>query len=235
MISLVIPMYNEENNVENTLKRLDEVMKKLKAQYEIVVVNDGSSDNTLEVLNKAQKEYKKLSILSYLPNKGPGAAFREGFTKAKGDIIITLDADLSFSPDDIPRLLEKIQDADVVIGSQHMKGAKMINIPAWRIFVSKVAIALDKLILNIKLTSLSSFFVAYKSNVIKNLNFVSNGFDAQPEIIVKLYKQGRKIKEIPCDLKWSDKRVNRLSLKKLLKEIKKRFELWIYLKKEQSL
>ena len=129
------------------------------------------------------------------------------------------------------RLLEKIKEADVVIGSQHMKNAKMENIPLWRVLVSKAAIHMDRFFLGVKLSSVSSFFVAYKKDIIKNLVFRSNGFDAQCEILVKLYKKGYKIKEIPCTLRWSDNRKNRLTFKKLLKEIEKRIRLWVYLNK----
>lgn len=232
MISIVIPMYNEAENVEDTLKKVNDVLSGLKEKYEIITINDGSSDKTLEILHNSKKKYKNLTIISYAPNKGPGNAFREGFAKAKGDIIITMDADLSFSPDYIPEMLNKMQDADVVIGSQHMKGAKMENIPAWRVFVSKVAIGLDRFVLGVPLSSLSSFFVAYRKEALNSVNFISHGFDAQCEILVKLYKKGYQIVEIPCTLKWSEKRKNRLSFKKLLKEVNKRFMLWSYLKKE---
>src|SRR3989344_3375571 len=207
MISIVVPVYNEEKIIKYSFNQIKETMDTINEPYEIVFVNDGSSDNTLQELTELQKKSKNLRIISYTPNKGPGAAFREGFKKAKGDKIITIDADLSFSPKDIPRLLEELKDdVQVVLGSQHMKGAKMENIPWIRVMASKSAVFLDRRRLNVKLSTLSSFFALYKADVIKNVEFTENGFSAQPEILTTLYRNKVNIKEIPCTLRWSDKK-----------------------------
>jgi len=229
MISIVIPMFNEENDVKKTLQKVSKVLKKTKQPFEIISVDDGSSDKTLQVLNKSKRKYRNLRVISHEMNKGPGAAFRTGFAAAKGDIIITMDADLSFSPEYIPQMLKELKDADVVIGSQHLRKGNIQNVPQWRIFVSKAAVFLDRLMLGVKLSSLSSFFVAYKAPVIKKIQFKSNSFDAQCEIIAKLYKKGYHIKEIPCILRWSNERKNRLSFKKLIGEILRRIKLWVYI------
>ncbi|MBD3164416.1 glycosyltransferase [Candidatus Woesearchaeota archaeon] len=230
MISIVIPAYNESETIESTIKKIRGVMKNLGEEWELIIVDDCSSDNTLKKIRAFKKKYEFLRIFSHKKNLGPGAGFRTGFKQAEGDIIITNDADSSFSPKDIPRLLSEIKNADVVIGSQHMEGARMINVPIKRVIASKAALFLDRLFLGVRLSSLSSFFVAYRKNVIKTLNFESNGFDAQCEILTKLYHKGYKIKEIPCSLRWDIGRKRKSSIN-IFKEAKKRVKLWRKLKK----
>jgi glycosyltransferase involved in cell wall biosynthesis len=230
MISVIVPAYNEEENISNCVYEINEVMISIKDDWELIVVDDGSKDKTLLKLDELKTKFKNLVILSNGKNIGPGAAFRNGFRAAKGDKIITIDSDLSYSPEKIPSLLDYVGDYDVVIGSWNKGNAKLINVPQSRVLVSKVAHFLDKNILRVNLSSLSSFFVAYKSDVINNITFESDGFDAQCEIITKIYRKGHKIKEVPVDLAWGKCRRSNSKLK-LMKEIKNRFALWKRLRK----
>ncbi len=231
MISIVIPAYNEAQIIERSVKLISDTMGEL--DWELIVVDDCSKDDTVDRLLRMKEEVPNLRVIRQERNQGPGAAFRRGFKEAKGDIILTNDADSSFSPMYIPKLLEYINDYDVVIGSQHMRGARMVNVPWARVVASKSARFLDRLFLNVRLTTLSSFFVAYKADVIKNLDFKGNGFDAQCEILATLSKRGYRIKEVPCMLKWSKGKKRKSSLK-LFREIKKRSLLWLRLRKEFS-
>jgi len=225
MISIVVPAYNEEENILNCVYEINKAMIPIKEDWELIVVDDGSKDKTVLRLNKLKIRFTNLIVLSNGKNIGPGAAFRNGFKAAKGDKIVTIDSDLSYSPEKIPLLLNQLEENDIAIGSWNKGNARLINISLSRTIVSKVAHFLDKTILRVNLSSLSSFFCAYKSNVIKNIEFEANGFDAQCEIITKIYKKGYKIKEVPVDLIWSsDRRKN--SKLKLMKEIKNRILLW---------
>ena len=231
MISVVVPVYNEEDIVGKNIKEIKEYMGRLHQKWELIIVNDCSSDKTLDELLKIRKNMNNLVVVSHKKNIGPGAAFRTGFKQAKGDIIITNDFDMSFSLRYLPQMLEALKDADVVIGSHHKKGSKMVNVPFIRRMASTCASFLDRNILNVNLSNLSSFFVAYKAEAVKNLEFKANSFDAQCEIIAKLYTKGCRIKDIPCILEWrSDKK--RGSSLKLFKEIKRRLILWRRLRKE---
>src|SRR4030066_2441872 len=97
-LSIIIPMFNEAENAESTLNRVEEALASFKGTYEIIAVNDGSHDNTLEILNKLAEQDGKLKIVSYPKNIGRGMALRKGFQESKGEIIVSIDADLSYSP-----------------------------------------------------------------------------------------------------------------------------------------
>jgi len=103
-VSIIIPCHNEEENIENCIKRIPN----LNLKTEIVVVDDGSKDNTAEVVRKLQKRYKNLKLISYNTNKGKGPAVNTGMTKAMGEILIILDADMAVRPEDIPKFINPL-------------------------------------------------------------------------------------------------------------------------------
>ena len=97
-LSIIIPMFNEAENVETTLSRVEEVAASMGGTYEIIPVNDGSIDNTLEILRRISAQNKKVKVVSYPRNMGRGKALRTGFKEASGEIIVSIDADLSYDP-----------------------------------------------------------------------------------------------------------------------------------------
>ena len=115
-VSVVIPLYNEEENIAILHERLKETLDRLESDYEIIYVDDGSADRTLAGLEEIQAEDKKVVVLSLRRNFGQTAAFAAGFDFARGDIVITMDGDLQNDPADIPKLLDLIKDNDLVSG-----------------------------------------------------------------------------------------------------------------------
>lgn len=115
MLSFVIPLFNEEESLKLFYKELQKVIAQLKEEYEIIFVDDGSTDNSLEILKKLAKEDNKIKIFSFRRNLGKAEALTYGFIKAQGDFIITLDADLQDKPTEIPKLLEKARGSVEVV------------------------------------------------------------------------------------------------------------------------
>src|SRR3972149_5388593 len=116
MVSIVIPVYNEEESVPLLYKSIKKVMDATGLNYEIIFVDDGSKDNTFSILSDIQKSDPNVVAISFRRNFGQTAAMAAGFDHASGDIIVTMDADLQNDPKDIPRLVEKAKDYDVVSG-----------------------------------------------------------------------------------------------------------------------
>ena len=124
-ISVIIPAYNEEETILKNLKKLEDVLESFSKQhalnYEVIIVDDGSDDNTYAEVTKYKKLNRKIKLISYIKNGGKGNALKAGFAHVSGNYIAFLDADLDISPDHIPTfyryMMEK--DADVVIGSKH--------------------------------------------------------------------------------------------------------------------
>jgi len=115
-ISVVVPIYNEEPNIAPLLEELQRVLDSIGGAFEVVAVDDGSSDASADLLAKAKEDRPWLRVLKFPENRGQTAAFLAGFRAAKGDVIVTIDADLQNDPADIPKLLELMADHDVVCG-----------------------------------------------------------------------------------------------------------------------
>jgi glycosyltransferase involved in cell wall biosynthesis len=164
-LSIVIPLYNEEENVGTLHQKLREALDPLEQEYEILFVDDGSTDRTLEFLEEIQSADKRVMILSLRRNFGQTAAFAAGFDFAQGDVIITLDGDLQNDPSDIPRLLELIKDNDLVSGWRKKRKDPFFT----RRIPSIIANWLISNVTGVKLHDYGCSLKAYRRDVIKNL------------------------------------------------------------------
>lgn len=164
-LSVVIPLYNEEENVEILHKRLKEVLNNNKIEHEIIYVDDGSLDNTLNILENIQKKDKDVAVISLRRNFGQTAAFAAGFDFARGDVVITMDGDLQNDPADIPKLLDAIKDCDLVSGWRKKRQDAFIT----RRLPSMIANWLISVVTGVRLHDYGCSLKAYKKDVIKNL------------------------------------------------------------------
>lgn len=165
LLSVVIPLYNEEENVEILHNRLKEVLNNNKIEHEIIYVDDGSLDNTLNILENIQKKDKDVAVISLRRNFGQTAAFAAGFDFARGDVVITMDGDLQNDPADIPRLLDAIKDCDLVSGWRKKRQDAFIT----RRLPSMIANWLISVVTGVRLHDYGCSLKAYKKDVIKNL------------------------------------------------------------------
>ncbi|MCJ7664399.1 MAG: glycosyltransferase family 2 protein [Desulfobacterales bacterium] len=133
-LSIVIPIYNEQDSIKPLIAELREVLNGLNKSYEIIFVDDGSRDRSFEILKAAAAHDPQVRVIRFRRNAGQTAAFDAGFRAAQGDIVVTMDADLQNDPHDIPRLLEKIGKFDVVCGWRYER-----NDPLIKIISSKIA------------------------------------------------------------------------------------------------
>lgn len=201
-VSVIIPMYNEEDNVLKTLQAVKKVLEPYH-QFQIIAVDDGSSDNTLNLLNQYVSVNPEVKVLKHLVNMGMGKALITGFQEATGDVIVTLDADLSYDPKYIPLLVWKLneENADIIIGSQYMDGGKTEDIPFIRLFVSKMANKIVGFSMSENISTVTGILRAYKKEVIDSIELESRGTAINPEIISKAIALGFKIIEVPVTLK----------------------------------
>lgn len=165
MISIIIPLYNEEENVKILHKQLTDVLNDLNTEYEIIYVDDGSTDKTPVYLEEIQSGDRNVVVISLRRNFGQTAAFAAGFDFARGDVVITMDGDLQNDPKDIPRLLQLIKDYDLVSGWRKNRKDPFLS----RRLPSMIANWLISKVTGVKLHDYGCSLKAYRRDVVKNL------------------------------------------------------------------
>lgn len=188
-LSVVIPLYNEEANVPRLYLRLKDALKEMGVSYEIVFVDDGSSDGTAAALEKLQREDSRLVVVTLRRNFGQTAALSAGFDSSRGEVIVTLDGDLQNDPADIPRLLEEIKDCDLVSGWRTPRQDPFLS----RRLPSYVANWLISRITGVKLHDYGCTLKAYRREVVDNLRLYGEMHRFIPAVASWM---GVKIKEI---------------------------------------
>jgi glycosyltransferase involved in cell wall biosynthesis len=164
---------------------------------EIIVVDDCSKDGTQTLLRERLSSVVD-RIIYHPVNQGKGAALRSGFAAATGDFIVVQDADLEYSPEDYPLLLEPLMSgkADVVLGSRFMGGGPHRVLFFWHMVGNKLLTLLSNMLTNINLTDVETGYKAFKAPLIKSIRIEENGFGVEPEIIAKLARTGCRIYEV---------------------------------------
>src|SRR5213594_3847794 len=193
-VSIVIPCYNEKNTIE---KVIEAVRNAPLESREIIVVDDCSQDGTQTVLQ--ERVAQLVDRIIYHPvNRGKGAALRSGFAAASGDIILVQDADLEYSPDEYPLLLEPLISgkADVVIGSRFMGGRPHRVLFFWHMIGNRFLTLLSNMLTNLNLTDLETGYKAFRASLVKTVQLREDRFGFEPEITAKLARARCRIYEV---------------------------------------
>jgi glycosyltransferase involved in cell wall biosynthesis len=206
VVSLVLPAYNEAAIIEANLARVCHYMQTLEHAYrwEMVIVNDGSSDDTGQLAERFARNRENVRVFHHLTNFGVGQAFRFAARHCSGDYVVMLDMDLSYSPDHIGRLLERIRAtrAKIVLASPYMKGGSVSNVPWLRRTLSVWANRFLSLSVKGHVSTLTSMVRVYDGPFLRSLNLRSMGMDVMPEILYKARILGARVEEIPAHLDW---------------------------------
>lgn len=216
ILSIIVPCYNEVDNASKLSNELVPVIQELIFEglsnsprifesAELIFVDDGSTDGTLPNLKKRFStggvENIKYKFLEHKRNLGLGAAIRTGFSNAGGDILVTVDSDGTYEFSEIPALLSQLSpQIDVVTASPYHPNGNVIGVPSSRLFLSKASSFLYRILVDWNLHTYTCLFRAYRSEVVKKINFKSNGFLAGTEILVKAKFHGFQVAEYPAVL-----------------------------------
>lgn len=194
-VSIIIPVYNEENTLELIIKQVEEA-DFAGLEKEIILVDDASTDGTRDILRKFENKYK---ILFHEKNRGKGAAIKTAVNEATGDFIVIQDADLEYLPDDYDKLLPLLinNEADVVYGSRFINPDNMENFILKNKIANKFLTMLTNLLFAVRITDMETCYKAFKSDFLKNIKINSDRFDFEPEITAKVIKQKAEFREIP--------------------------------------
>ena len=207
-VSLVVSAYNEAAVVERNLVKLCQYMKSLEDEYqwELIFVNDGSTGETGELAEAFATTRPNMHVFRHMTNFGVGQAFKLAFEHCRGDYIVTLDMDLSYSPDHIRKLLTKIREsgAKIVVASPYMKGGAVSNVPWLRRILSVCANRFLARTAKGNLSTLTSMVRAYDGKFVKSLNLRSLGMEVNPEVIYKAKLLHARIEEVSLKNRCAD-------------------------------
>ena len=192
-VSVIIPCFNEKQTLKKILKKVQNSQIDIK---EIIIVDDHSTDGTVQILKSIQNPLIK--IYYHSKNKGKGAALRTGFSKATGDICIVQDADLEYDPADYPGLIKPILEnkADVVFGSRFQGGAPHRVVYFWHRIGNGFLTLLSNILTDLNLSDMETCYKIFKTEVIQSIRIKEDRFGFEPEITAKIAKMNLRIYEV---------------------------------------
>lgn len=216
-LSVVIPMFNEADNAEMTLERVKKTLAPFEGTFELIAVDDGSTDNTRMLLERLAEKDPRVRCVSYPKNRGRGKALRTGFKAATGRIVVSIDADLSYDPRYIHDLVEPLRgnsDIDFVLASPYMPGGGVQEVPFLRLWISKLGNKILRFTMPNRIYTSTGIFRAYRRDVLESLDLESDGKEIHLEILSKAIALGYRVKEIPAILTSRKKGKSKFKFKK---------------------
>ena len=194
-LSIIIPVFNEESTIEEIISRAERVQLEGIELKEIIIVDDGSTDGTRDVLNQ-YKEKSGITLFFQPNNKGKGAAVRKGFELASGGLWLVQDSDLEYNPDDYSKLLAPILsgNADVVYGSRFVGGEAHRVLLYWHSWGNKILTALSNMLTDLNLTDMECGYKVFRREIIDQIKLKEDRFGFEPEVTAKIAKLAKKRK-----------------------------------------
>jgi len=202
-LSIVIPMFNEGKGARRSVETICSELRSTGRSFEIICVDDGSTDNTRAELELAGQQISELRIIGYEMNRGRGVALRQGFSASRGKFVISIDADLSYHPEQINNLLKRLESPDspdIVIASPYMPGGKTEGVNPFRLLISRAANLLLRQAMGRKYYTLTGIFRGYRRKVFDCIELYSGGKEIHLEIIAKAEAAGLQVAEVPAVL-----------------------------------
>ena len=219
-LSVVIAAYNEEPVITKNLRHIvDELSKRPNVLWEMICVDDGSTDNTGILMDDFASKNPRVHVFHHRRNFGQGRALRTAFDQCRGDVIVTLDADLSYGPEYIFQLMDTLRDknVEIALASPYAKGGTVRNVPFYRHFLSRYGNLYLAKMSRYPISTSTSVVRAYRRDVMDTLDLTSDGMELQLEILMKAHMMGFRVFEIPACLEWSDDKAVKADFRRVSK------------------
>lgn len=201
-ISVIIPVFNQQEKVSHSLKRIKGVVESAFSNYELIVINDGSTDDTLSVLRDIARTDEHIHIISYTPNRGKGHAVKQGVLHSQGDAVMFLDGDLDISPDSIKEYVERLDAFDLVIASKRHPNSN-VTIPHSRVFLSRAFQLLIRVATRIPQKDTQAGFKVGDGDIMRTIfsNITINRYAFDVELLTIASILQLKVQEMPVIMK----------------------------------
>ena len=219
-LTVAIPAYNEESGISTTLEKIIQVLNLAKfTSYEIIVIDDGSTDKTRDQVEKIQNTFGKVRLLGHITNLGRGMAVRTAMKNFRGDVLIVLDADLSYSAEVALELATPILNglADLTLASPYSDGGEVRNVPFLRYLISKSGNRVLRSAFRYPRATSTSIARGYSRKLVHTLSLISSGKELNLEVLYKAELLGFRVLEIPSILSWPQSRKAREKESKIRK------------------
>jgi glycosyltransferase involved in cell wall biosynthesis len=192
LLSVVMPVYNERDTAEEIIRRVLTVP----LRTQLIVVDDCSTDGTRDLLTRLQRELQ-FTLLLQPRNQGKGAALRRGFGAVHGDLVVIQDADLEYSPEEFPQLIDLICQgrADVVYGSRFLGRHRVFMFTHYA--GNRLLTLITNVLYNTMLSDMETCYKVMRAEVIRSMRLESDGFGIEPELTAKIFKRGYRVYEVP--------------------------------------
>lgn len=210
----MVPVHNEQDNLPSLINRVENA---LDIDFEMILVNDHSSDKTAEIVKEFTPKFRNIRLIENKRDKGFANALRTGFENARSDVILPLMADLCDDLDTIGEMLKKIEEGfDVVCGARYIKGGRRLGGSKLKGFLSGFVGGSLKFFLHLPTADIANAFKMYRKQVIDSIDIRAQGFEISMEITLKAYFRGFKITEVPTVWKEREKGKSSFSMLKVL-------------------
>jgi len=219
-LSVVVAAFNEEPVIAGNLRQIAAALAgRPGLEWEIVCVDDGSHDATGRLMDEFAREEPKAKALHHRRNFGQGRALRTGFAICRGEVIVTLDADLSYGPEYIARLVDALAEnnAEIALASPYMKGGTVRNVPGYRHLLSRIGNWYLARLSHYPISTSTCVVRAYRREVIENLVLTSDGMELQLEVLMKASLAGYTVCEVPAHLEWAPDKVAEADFRRVSK------------------
>lgn len=202
-VSVVCPFFNEAAILDHTIRHLLQQLESLDADWELIVVNDGSTDDSDRIARAITSP--RLRVLGYQHNRGRGYALRTGIAAATGDVVVTTEIDLSWGDRIVHDLVEAFRrdpQVDIVVASPHLPPGGYKNVPAKRVWISRIGNLVIRMLMTNMVTMNTGMTRAYRRTFIQSLPLSEDGKEFHLEVILKAVAFGVRIAEVPALLEW---------------------------------